>query len=69
MFVIFAIKADGVWLDIPDNYGDSDAGIYNTFQFKTYEIDIDFNKPELSQNKLIDYTMEVEANCPVRAYF
>jgi len=30
-----------------------------------FEIDIDFNYPQLSQNKLADLTLEIEKSCPV----
>ncbi|CAF3934769.1 unnamed protein product, partial [Rotaria sp. Silwood2] len=43
--------------------------IYNIYDFPTYEIDIDFNFPKLSQNKLIDITEAVERQCPVGEYF
>lgn len=43
--------------------------MYNSYQFPTYRITIDFNHPELSQNKLIELTTEVEARCPVAAAF
>lgn len=39
--------------------------IYNINNFKTYEIEVDFNSPGLSQNKIIDMTMEVDSECPV----
>jgi len=47
----------------------NEIGIYNILQFQTYEIDIDFNNPELSQNKLIEMTIAVEECCPVGKYF
>ena len=34
-----------------------------------YTIDIDFNHPELSQNKIVEYTLEVEEECPVAKEF
>jgi len=43
--------------------------IYNIYDFPTYEIDIDFQSPILSQNKLIEITDAVERQCPVGAYF
>lgn len=43
--------------------------IYNIFDFPIYEIDIDFENPKLSQNKLRDITEEVERQCPVGTYF
>ena len=37
--------------------------------FKTYQIMIDFNHPELVQNELIRITEEVERECPVAKHF
>lgn len=69
MFVIFGVKVDGEWVDFPTTLQDIEHRIYNIKQFKTFEIDIDFNCPELSQNKLIDMTMGVEEKCPVGEFF
>jgi len=43
--------------------------IYNIEDYKTYSIDIDFNVPQLSQNKIIEMTLEVENECPVAKAF
>jgi len=43
--------------------------IYFVHQFETYEIDVDFANPQLSQNKLAELTTAVEEHCPVAAYF
>lgn len=43
--------------------------IFNIEDFKTYEIDIDFNMPQLIQNTLSDLTIEVENECPVAKTF
>lgn len=69
MFVIFGIKIDDVWIDLRADFQDNENNIYNILQFPTYEIDIDFNNPELSQNKLIELTMAVEEECPVGKFF
>lgn len=67
MFIIFGYKVDGVWMDVrPQN---NEENIYHITQFPTYEIDIDFNNPELSQNKLIELTIAVEDECPVGKFF
>jgi hypothetical protein len=39
--------------------------VYSIQDFPTFEIDIDFNQPEKSQNILADWTMAVEKDCPV----
>jgi len=69
MFVIFAVKVDGVYLkeyiiNIP-----KDQGIYNIYQFDKFHCQIDFNNPELIQNTLQDMTLGVEKQCPVAKYF
>jgi hypothetical protein len=56
------------WVDY-SNLRDNDNKIYNILDYKTYEIDIDFNKPELAQNKIIEMTLEVESECPVSKAF
>lgn len=43
--------------------------IYNIEDFKTFSIDVDFNVPQLSQNNIIDLTIEVENECPVAKEF
>jgi hypothetical protein len=58
-----AYWVDHTYLKSPENK------IYNINDFKTYEIEIDFNHPQLSQNKIIDMTIEVENECPVSKDF
>lgn len=75
MFVIFAAKAidtDGnsTWLDISsEKFGAEEHRIFNIYDFPTYELDIDFNYPELAQNQMIEITNAVEAECPVGKHF
>jgi len=69
MFVIFGIMVDDKWVDLPSDLHKNSESIFNIEQFKTYEIDIDFNNPQLIQNKLIDMTMRVEDLCPVGEFF
>lgn len=47
----------------------NECQVYNSLQFPTFEVDIDFAQPQLIQNKLIELTLEVEQQCPVGAYF
>lgn len=80
MFVIFGLKYgyindDGAeetaWLNIED-YRDIESpenGIYNIMNFPSYEVEIDFEKPEIAQNKMIEITEAVEAECPVGKAF
>lgn len=46
-----------------------ESNIYNINDFETYEIEIDFNVPQLSQNKLSEITDVVEKECPVAKEF
>lgn len=80
MYVIFGIKVIGigdeedlkdVWLDLTKvaHIKYEDARIYNILQFPTYEVDIDFSNPQLSQNILVDITEKVETECPVAKAF
>lgn len=48
---------------------DTDVKIFNIEDFQTYEIEIDFNMPQLIQNTLSDLTIEVENECPVAKAF
>lgn len=68
-FVIFAVKVDGVFVDLPHDLHDNEQDIYNILQFPTYTVNIDFNNPQLIQNELIRLTNEVEESCPVGKYF
>lgn len=51
------IEHFGDFIDIP--------GAISITKFPSYEMDIDFAHPELSQNALVDLTLAVEAECPV----
>ncbi len=79
MFVIFDIKlsydnieqGDNIYLDNDDikKLKSAENQIYNIYDFKTYEMEIDFNEPAYAQNKLAELTLEVEAECPVGKAF
>ena len=43
--------------------------IYNIGDYQTFEIDIDFNMPQLVQNELTEITMGVESECPISKEF
>lgn len=71
-FTIFKIKVGNIWLSDDfinglDNY--TEHRIFNSLFFGHKTIQIDFNKPELSQNKLIEMTLEIEQECPVGKAF
>lgn len=71
MWVIFAVKVDDVYQDI-EKYAHlkmEDQKIFNILQFEHYDIDIDFEKPEEAQNKIVELTLKVEAQCPVGKFF
>lgn len=74
MFVTFAIRLtdtldpENHWY-IPSDIKDHDLRIYSTYDFPTYEIEIDFNNPLESQAKIIEMVEEVEKECPVGKYF
>jgi len=79
-FFIFGVKVtphhiEGVekqpsayWVDYTD-LKNNEAKIYNIDDFETYSLDIDFNMPELIQNKLGELTLAVEEECPVGKAF
>jgi hypothetical protein len=69
MFVIFGIKVDDNWIKIPAHLHDNSNKIYNIFQFPTFNLEIDFNNPELVQNKIIEMTISVEDCYPVGKFF
>jgi len=73
MFVIFNFKKDDDWL-LPVFTEDelsilNKNKIYSILQFESYEMEIDFEHPELAQNKLKELTNQVENECPVGKYF
>jgi len=43
--------------------------IYTVYDFRTYHIYIDFKNIELAQNQLVEWTVEVENECPVGKHF
>ncbi len=78
MFVIFKIKIikngnsdTAKWLPVEmvSEVSNKEKNIFNILGFKTYEQDIDFESPQMVQNKLIEYTENVEVECPVGKAF
>lgn len=71
IWVIFAVKIDGVYQDMTNyrHLKNEEKRIFNSLQFENYELDIDFNQPEIAQNKLVEYTLKVEEECPVGKHF
>lgn len=62
--VWYETKVAGEWVDFKE------ARIFNISNFPTYEIEIDFNQPLLSQNKMVDLVENtIEPNSPVGRQF
>lgn len=70
-FIIFAVRIDEVYQDLANftHLKTEDQNIYNILQFQTFNVEVDFNNPEISQNKIIELTLEVEDECPVGLHF
>lgn len=43
--------------------------LYTVHDFKTFEVEVDCNKPEYARQKMVELTNEVEEQCPVMGYF
>lgn len=78
MFVVFDIKLsyddidrDSIYFDIDDikKIRSVENNIYNIYDFPTFELNIDFNEPAESQNKIVELTLAVEEECPVGKAF
>ena len=59
------------WLPtgIIGSVNDNEARIFNVLQFGFVTLNIDFEKPELIQNTLVQITEEAEKECPVGKFF
>lgn len=72
-FYIFGVKVskpqdedfNSYWVDISMLKSLSNERVFCIEDYPTYEIEIDFNIPQLSQNELIKITQKVEEECPV----
>ena len=51
------------------NVSNTEARIYNICDFKSFDIEIDFNNTDKIQNELIEMTLQVEEECPVAKAF
>ena len=77
MFVIFGIAIinketkQKTWFSIEETskYKLTDKKVFNIYDYKTYEIEINFDKHYESTNKLVEMTIEVEDMCPVSKAF
>lgn len=63
MFVIFKVLADGQWFHT-ESLSWPEKRIFNIRQFPKFEVEVDFENPQYIQNKLIEITETVEAECP-----
>ena len=61
-------KTPAYWVDSSFLRSPEDR-IFNIEDYPQYEIEIDFNYPQLSQNKIIEMTIAVEDECPVGKAF
>ncbi len=74
-FYIFGVKispfdedAASYWVDFDIFDTNSDVEIDNIHcikEFRTFDIEIDFNNPGIANNKMVDMVKEVEDECPV----
>lgn len=46
-------------------YRNVERRIFNMLDFKTFNLTVDFNLPQLVQNKIVELVLEVEHECPV----
>ena len=46
-----------------------EARIFNVLQFATFEVEIDFTRPDRAREQLIKHTIAVETRCPAGAFF
>jgi hypothetical protein len=81
MFVVFAVKlcfgndagdeTTSRWVDLKviKDLEFPDDNIYNVLRFGEWNVEIDFSNPLLSQNEIIDMTIEVEKQCPAGKHF
>lgn len=56
---------DAYWVDISDITFPETDNCWNINEFETFEIEIDFNNPQLVQNKFVELIEYVENECPV----
>lgn len=69
MFVVFACRSDGEWIDACMVPRDPAARIFNVTDYMPWTMAIDFAHPELVQNDLVAITEGVEQECPVAKAF
>ena len=63
-FYIFGLRAGDTWYNI-DGLRAKDRNIYNIEDYQTFSVEIDFERPDIAQNKFYELTVQVEEECPV----
>ena len=82
MFIIFGVRISknaesSDWLDSTafaaifdaDKEARKALNVYTKYDFPTFYVDIDFNRPDIAQSIISDLTLQVETECPVARYF
>lgn len=75
-FYVFGVKVskpqdeefNSYWID-SSNVRNTECRIFNVEDYETYSIDVDFNMPQLAQNKFGEITEKVENECPISKAF
>ena len=75
-FYVFGVKVSkpqdedfkSYWID-SSNVRNAECRIFNVEDYETYSIDVDFNMPQLAQNKFGEITEKVENECPISKAF
>lgn len=75
-FYIFGVKITkpsdpefvNYWLPY-EKYRFKSDSIWNIYEFQTFEVEVDFNNPKLSQEKFYELTKMVGDECPVAKHF
>lgn len=75
-FYVFGVKVskpqdedfNSYWVD-SSNVRNTECRIFNVEDYETYSIDVDFNMPQLAQNKFGEITEKVENECPISKAF
>jgi hypothetical protein len=75
-FYVFGVKVskpqdvefNSYWID-SSNVSKKESRIFNVEDYETYSISVDFNMPQLAQNKFSEITEKVEKECPISKSF
>ena len=75
-FYVFGVKVskpqdekfNAYWID-SSNVRNVECRIFNVEDYETYSIAVDFNMPQLAQNKFGEITEKVEKECPISKAF